>query len=61
VVVEAEVIALVIAGGGAGYLVGSSRLRTTVVVSTTTLPATFVNKSLFGMNVNGSLCYADDI
>jgi hypothetical protein len=60
-VVAAFVILLVIASAGVGYLVGYSGQHTTTLVSTTTLPATYVNKNVFVMNVNGSFYYADDI
>jgi hypothetical protein len=61
-VVAAVVILLVIASAGAaGYFVGVSSQRTTTLVSTTTLPANYVNKNVFVINVNGSLYYADDI
>jgi hypothetical protein len=38
-----------------------STVQTTTLVSTTTLPATYVNKGVFIMNVNGSFYYADDV
>ena len=60
-VVITLVIVLVIASVGAGYLVGYSSQRTTTLVSAPTLPAAYVNKSVFVMNVNGSFYYADDI
>jgi len=60
-IVIALVIVLVIASAGAGYFAGTSSQRTTTLVSTTTLPPTYVNRNVFVMNVDGSFYYADDI
>jgi hypothetical protein len=60
-IVATLLILLIIASAGVGYFVGYSGQHTTTWVSTTILPATYVNKNVFVMNVNGSFYYADDI
>jgi len=54
-------VVAILAGAGVGYLVGNAGQRTTTFISTATLPATYVNKNVFMMNVDGSLYYADDV
>jgi hypothetical protein len=59
--IAALLVVAIIMSAGAGYLVGVSSKRTTSLVSTTTLPATYANKNVLVMNVGGSLYYADDV
>ena len=51
-IVATLLILLIIASAGVGYFVGYSGQHTTTLVSTTILPATYVNKNVFVMNVN---------
>lgn len=59
--IAALLVVAILAGAGAGYFIGSTGQRQTTLVSTTTLPATQVNRNVFVMNVSGSFYYADDI